>query len=50
MAVENVIDPVSEAIQARLRDLRLMAEAIVDRHWQVVRAGEKENKGWENSS
>ena len=50
MAVENVIDPESEAIQARLGDLRLMAEAIVDRHWQVVRAGEKENKGWENSS
>ena len=50
MATKNVCDPVSEAIKARLRDLRSTAAAIVDRHWHEVRAGEKVHKGWENSS
>lgn len=50
MAEKNVADPVSEAIRARLESLRADAAAIVDRHWQAVRAGEKENKGWDNAS
>lgn len=50
MAEKNVTDPVSEAIHARLESLRADAAAIVDRHWQAVRAGEKEHKGWDNAS
>lgn len=50
MVIENVTDPVSAAIHARLGNLRAAAAMVVDRYWQAVYAGEKGNKGWENNS